>query len=145
MGLGNFFGRLSSTMVVKLQKEVFSIHSLLAIVAGTCAALVTLCKSATEYYILATIYGFSIGPFVAMESVAIVQLIGPEKIGTGLGWTDTMIGLFSIIGPPIFGALLGQSNMAYQFYAAAGLYAFSSMIFVLNHIFLKQASLIEQT
>ena len=65
MGLGNFFGRLSSTMVVQLQKEVFSIHSLLAIVAGTCAALLTLCKSATENYILATIYGFSFGPFVA--------------------------------------------------------------------------------
>ena len=131
LGLGILLARLSSTMAVWCPNQAMYIFVASALVGGTSAALMPLCQKAAHYQILALIYGFFVGPLVALDSVAIVQLIGSEKIGTGIGWTNTMDGISSIVGPPIFGALIGDGWLTYQLYAVGGLYAFSTVVYLI--------------
>ena len=130
LGLGILLARLSSTMAVWCPNQAMYIFVASALVGGTSAALMPLCQTATHYYIIAIVYGYCVGPLVALDSVAIVQLIGPEKVGSGLGWTNTMDGISSIVGLPIFGALFGDAMLTYQFYACGGLFALSTVAYL---------------
>lgn len=59
-----------------------------------------------EFYglaIYAVVFGFTIGAYVGLTSVVLVDLLGIEKLTNAFGLLLLFQGIASLIGPPIAG------------------------------------------
>lgn len=65
-----------------------------------------------DFYSLATysaIYGFTIGAYVGLTSVILVDLLGLEKLTNAFGLLLLFQGIASFVGPPLAGKLKASS------------------------------------
>lgn len=58
--------------------------------------------------IYASVFGFTIGAYVGLTSVILVDLLGLDKLTNAFGLLLLFQGIASFIGPPIGGNLLFQ-------------------------------------
>lgn len=73
-------------------------------ISGT--ALVTeLCFDFVTMAIYASVFGFTIGAYVGLTSVILVDLLGLDKLTNAFGLLLLFQGVASLIGPPIIGKL----------------------------------------
>ncbi|XP_055841839.1 monocarboxylate transporter 5 isoform X2 [Episyrphus balteatus] len=72
----------------------------------TCGIATALCIFCTDFYSLAvyaSVFGFTIGAYVGLTSVILVDLLGLDKLTNAFGLLLLFQGLASLVGPPIGG------------------------------------------
>ncbi|XP_018800431.1 PREDICTED: uncharacterized protein LOC108976005 isoform X2 [Bactrocera latifrons] len=90
-------------------------------VCGICTALSPLC---TGFYTLAAYcaaFGFTIGAYVGLTSVILVDLLGLEKLTNAFGLLLLFQGIASFIGPPIGGWMYDITNSYGPAFLMAGI------------------------
>lgn len=98
-------------------------------ISGISTAMAMLCWEFWGLAIYATVFGFSIGAYVGLTSVVLVDLLGLEKLTNAFGLLLLFQGIASLIGPPFAGWLYDELN-SYSpgFYVAGGTIALSGLI-----------------
>lgn len=76
----------------------------------TATAASAFCLDFQSLLIYSAVFGFTIGAYVGLTSVILVDLLGLEKLTNAFGLLLLHQGLASFIGPPIVGFLYDQSH-----------------------------------
>lgn len=74
-------------------------------ICGLATFLSAFCTSFYSLAIYSTVFGFTIGAYVGLTSVILVDLLGLEKLTNAFGLLLLFQGIASLIGPPIAGGL----------------------------------------
>lgn len=69
----------------------------------TATALSAFCLDYTSLLIYSSVFGFTIGAYVGLTSVILVDLLGLDKLTNAFGLLLLFQGIASLIGPPIVG------------------------------------------
>ncbi|XP_075992589.1 monocarboxylate transporter 1 [Anticarsia gemmatalis] len=101
-------------------------------IAGISTALSMACWEFWGLAMYATSFGFTIGAYVGLTSVVLVDLLGLEKLTNAFGLLLLFQGIASLIGPPFAGWLYDTyKSYAPGFYVAGGTIALSGVILFL--------------
>ncbi|KAI8428149.1 hypothetical protein MSG28_002396 [Choristoneura fumiferana] len=101
-------------------------------VAGIGTAMAIACTEFWGLAMYATTFGFTIGAYVGLTSVVLVDLLGLEKLTNAFGLLLLFQGIASLIGPPLAGWLFDVLNSyAPGYYMAGGAISLSGLILFL--------------
>jgi MFS family permease len=104
IGAANTIGRIVLGYISdKSWVNRLHVYNMCLTVCGIATALSALC---TEYWGLATyatVFGFTIGAYVGLTSVILVDLLGLENLTNAFGLLLLFQGIASLVGPPIGG------------------------------------------
>ncbi|XP_014362186.2 monocarboxylate transporter 12 [Papilio machaon] len=114
-------------------------YNLCLTIAGISTGLAMACWEFWGLALYATTFGFTIGAYVGLTSVVLVDLLGIEKLTNAFGLLLLFQGIASLIGPPFAGWLYDQLNSyAPGFYVAAGTISLSGIILFLIPVIEKR-------
>ncbi|XP_045785637.1 monocarboxylate transporter 13 [Maniola jurtina] len=98
-------------------------------IAGISTAMAMVCWEFWGLAIYATTFGFTIGAYVGLTSVVLVDLLGIERLTNAFGLLLLFQGIASLIGPPFAGWLYDTlHSYAPGFYVAGGTISVSGLI-----------------
>lgn len=97
---------------------------------STATAVSAFCVDFYSLAIYAGVYGFTIGAYVGLTSVILVDLLGLDKLTSAFGLLLLFQGLAGFVGPPIVGFLYDQTlSYAPGFFFAGTMIALSGFMF----------------
>ncbi|KAG6457555.1 hypothetical protein O3G_MSEX010382 [Manduca sexta] len=104
-------------------------YNLCLTIAGISTAMAMFCWEFWGLAMYATTFGFTIGAYVGLTSVVLVDLLGLERLTNAFGLLLLFQGIASLIGPP-FAGLLYDALQSYApgFYVAGGTISLSGLI-----------------
>ncbi|XP_022219039.2 LOW QUALITY PROTEIN: monocarboxylate transporter 12 [Drosophila obscura] len=88
---------------------------------GLATAMVPLCKDINSLAIYCIVFGFTIGAYVGLTSVILVDLLGLDKLTNAFGLLLLFQGIASFIGPPIGGWMYDLTSSYSPAFLMAGL------------------------
>ncbi|XP_035446775.1 monocarboxylate transporter 12 [Spodoptera frugiperda] len=104
-------------------------YNLCLTIAGIGTAMAMACWEFWGLALYATTFGFTIGAYVGLTSVVLVDLLGIEKLTNAFGLLLLFQGIASLIGPPFAGWLFDTlHSYAPGFYVAGGTISLSGLI-----------------
>lgn len=104
-------------------------YNLCLTIAGISTAMSVLCWEFWGLAMYATTFGFTIGAYVGLTSVVLVDLLGLEKLTNAFGLLLLFQGIASLIGPPFAGWLYDAlHSYAPAFYVAGSTISLSGLI-----------------
>lgn len=105
------------------------VYNMCLTICGIATALSAFCLDFTTMAIYATVFGFTIGAYVGLTSVILVDLLGLEKLTNAFGLLLLFQGIASFVGSP-FAGMLYDSLGSYDpgFYMAGVTMAGSGLI-----------------
>ncbi|RVE48788.1 hypothetical protein evm_006562 [Chilo suppressalis] len=104
-------------------------YNLCLTIAGISTAMAMQCWEFWGLAMYATVFGFTIGAYVGLTSVVLVDLLGIEKLTNAFGLLLLFQGIASLIGPPFAGWLFDALNSyAPAFYVAGATISLSGLI-----------------
>ncbi|XP_073833642.1 monocarboxylate transporter 1 [Musca autumnalis] len=142
IGVANTIGRIILGYISdKPWVNRLAVYNVCLTICGIATALCPLC---TGFYSLAfycSVFGFTIGAYVGLTSVILVDLLGLEKLTNAFGILLLFQGVASLIGPPIGGWMYDITlSYAPAFILAGIMIAISGlMMFVVPPIQRRQA------
>ena len=98
LGIANLVGRLSCGILDKFPAWPIKVNALVCLGSAGLLTVMPHCKNVYLMYIACGAYGFITAAMVALAPSMIVLLIGPEKVGPGLGIDMFIYGLMSLAG-----------------------------------------------
>ncbi|XP_034237653.1 monocarboxylate transporter 12 isoform X2 [Thrips palmi] len=142
IGIANTIGRLVLGYISdKPWVNRLLIYNLALTIAGVATCLVVVCEDFWTLAVYAAVFGFTIGAYVGLTSVILVDLLGLDRLTNAFGLLLLFQGLASFAGPPIGGKLKDDTN-SYKpsFWVAGVAMALSGlMLFVVPPIQRMQA------
>ncbi|XP_045459122.1 monocarboxylate transporter 13 [Melitaea cinxia] len=104
-------------------------YNLCLTIAGISTAMAMACWEFWGLALYATTFGFTIGAYVGLTSVVLVDLLGIERLTNAFGLLLLFQGIASLIGPPFAGWLYDSlQSYAPGFYVAGGTISLSGLI-----------------
>lgn len=86
----------------------------------TATALSALCYDFYSFVIYGSVYGFTIGAYVGLTSVILVDLLGLDRLTNAFGLLLLFQGIASFLGPPIAG-MVSHIDVGFVFLMAAAM------------------------
>ncbi|KAJ7696941.1 MFS general substrate transporter [Mycena rosella] len=71
------------------------------------------CRTVASLSVIALLYGFASGAWIALVLVPVAAMGGTEDLGRRLGVVNTVLGLGALCGPPL-GGLLTSTSIGYE-------------------------------
>ncbi|XP_073987957.1 monocarboxylate transporter 1 isoform X2 [Rhodnius prolixus] len=111
IGIANTVGRivLGYLSDKKWVNRLWVYNTSLAL-CGFSTALSIYCYDFVTFAVYAAVFGFTVGAYVGLTSVILVDLLGLDKLTNAFGLLLLFQGLASLIGPPITGWLKDWTN-----------------------------------
>lgn len=130
IGIANTVGRVALGWVAdKPWVNRLWIYNICLTICGIATFLSAFCLDFISLSVYASVYGFTIGAYVGLTSVILVDLLGLQKLTNAFGLLLLFQGIASFLGPPIAGWLydaLGSYNPG--FYVAGVMIAVSGLV-----------------
>lgn len=82
--------------------------------------LAIFCKDFTTLMVYSVVFGFTIGAYVGLTSVILVDLLGIEKLTNAFGLLLLFQGIASLVGPPLAGLLYDLTQTYVPAFVMAG-------------------------
>jgi predicted MFS family arabinose efflux permease len=110
LNAGSFFGRLIPNWLAG-RYGLMNVQIIFGIISGALAFALLGIKTTGGVVAFTVVYGFVSAPYVSLP-IPIVTSLSPDKSvwATRLGMSFAIIGLGALIGSPVAGAILGDSN-----------------------------------
>ena len=80
----------------------------------TATAFSAFCDDYVSLIVYCTSFGFTIGAYVGLTSVILVDLLGLEKLTNAFGLLLLFQGIASLVGPPIAGNVITFPQVIYE-------------------------------
>ncbi|KAH8292909.1 hypothetical protein KR044_008159 [Drosophila immigrans] len=104
IGVANTVGRIILGYIAdKPWVNRLLVYNVCLTACGIATAMVPLCDDYNSLLIYCSVFGFTIGAYVGLTSVILVDLLGLEKLTNAFGLLLLFQGIASFIGPPIGG------------------------------------------
>ncbi|EDW06545.2 uncharacterized protein Dmoj_GI21795 [Drosophila mojavensis] len=104
IGVANTVGRIILGYIAdKPWVNRLLIYNVCLTACGVATAMVPLCQDYNALLAYCSVFGFTIGAYVGLTSVILVDLLGLEKLTNAFGLLLLFQGIASFIGPPIGG------------------------------------------
>ncbi|KAH8373871.1 hypothetical protein KR200_010865 [Drosophila serrata] len=97
------------------------VYNLCLTACGVATVMVPLCHDYRSLTLYCTAFGFTIGAYVGLTSVILVDLLGLDKLTNAFGLLLLFQGIASFIGPPIGGWMYDLTNSYSPAFLMAGL------------------------
>ena len=101
LGLGALASRTSAMTLYQFSFLVLGLSFAIWLGAGDSYGLLVL---------FALVLGIGYGGIVALAPAVVAELLGPEGLGTALGFLFTAAGVGGLIGPPLIGEIIDRSG-----------------------------------
>ncbi|XP_026846740.1 monocarboxylate transporter 12 [Drosophila persimilis] len=122
IGVANTVGRIILGYVSdKPWVNRLLVYNVCLTACGFATAMVPLCKDFNSLAMYCVVFGFTIGAYVGLTSVILVDLLGLEKLTNAFGLLLLFQGIASFIGPPIGGGMYDLTNSYSPAFLMAGL------------------------
>lgn len=110
LNAGSFFGRLIPNSIAG-RYGLMNVQIIFGVISGALAFALLGIKTTGGVIAFTVVYGFVSAPYVSLP-IPIVTSLSPDKSvwATRLGMSFAIIGLGALIGSPVAGAILGDSN-----------------------------------
>ncbi|KAJ2953818.1 hypothetical protein O0L34_g1446 [Tuta absoluta] len=133
IGVANVIGRIILGFIAdKPWVNRLLAYNVCLTIAGVSIALTALCWEFWGLAMCATVFGFTIGAYVGLTSVVLVDLLGLERLTNAFGLLLLFQGIASLIGPPFAGWLHDATySFASGFYVAGATVSLSGVILYL--------------
>ncbi|XP_013182942.2 monocarboxylate transporter 12 [Amyelois transitella] len=133
MGAANLFGRIFLGFISdKPWVNRLTAYNVCLIIAGISTGITMVCWEFWGFAIYSTIFGFTIGAYVGLTSVVLVDLLGLDKLTNAFGLLLLFQGIASLVGSPLAGWLFDTTqSYAPGFYLAGGTIGISGLILFL--------------
>lgn len=82
--------------------KIFAVNNMTLFLCSA-TAFSALCYEFYSFVIYASIYGFTIGAYVGLTSVILVDLLGLDRLTNAFGLLLLFQGIASFLGPPVAG------------------------------------------
>ncbi|XP_069688368.1 monocarboxylate transporter 13 isoform X2 [Periplaneta americana] len=106
IGIANLVGRIILGYVSdKPWINRLLVYNVCLTICGVATALSALCHDFYSFVVYASVYGFTIGAYVGLTSVILVDLLGLDRLTNAFGLLLLFQGIASFLGPPIAGWL----------------------------------------
>ncbi|XP_021932288.1 monocarboxylate transporter 12 isoform X3 [Zootermopsis nevadensis] len=106
IGIANLIGRIILGYVSdKPWINRLMVYNVCLTICGVATAFSALCYEFYSFVIYASIYGFTIGAYVGLTSVILVDLLGLDRLTNAFGLLLLFQGIASFLGPPVAGWL----------------------------------------
>ncbi|XP_058064043.1 monocarboxylate transporter 12 [Anopheles bellator] len=106
IGIANTVGRIVLGYISdKPWVNRLAVYNCSLTVCGVATACSVLCTSYESLAVYSAVFGFTIGAYVGLTSVILVDLLGLEKLTNAFGLLLLFQGIASFLGPPIAGWL----------------------------------------
>jgi MFS family permease len=86
----------------------------------TATAFSALCYDFTSFIVYGSVFGFTIGAYVGLTSVILVDLLGLDRLTNAFGLLLLFQGIASLLGPPIAG-MVRHTDAGFVFLMAAAM------------------------
>ncbi|XP_055303521.1 monocarboxylate transporter 12-like [Sitodiplosis mosellana] len=111
IGIANTLGRLILGYISdKSWVNRLWVYNCCLVICGVATAASTLCIDFWSLIIYSAVFGFTIGAYVGLTSVILVDLLGLDKLTNAFGLLLLFQGIATFVGPPIVGFLYDQSH-----------------------------------
>ncbi|KAE8746899.1 hypothetical protein FOCC_FOCC006319 [Frankliniella occidentalis] len=143
VGIANLVGRLVLGYAAdKPWVNRLLVYNVSLSVSGFATILVVVCQDYYSLAVYAAVYGFTIGAYVGLTSVILVDLLGLDKLTNAFGLLLLFQGVASFMGPPIGGWLfdITQSYKPSFWLAGVTLALSGLMLFVVPPIQKRKAA-----
>ncbi|KAJ7881048.1 major facilitator superfamily domain-containing protein [Mycena olivaceomarginata] len=97
-----------------------NVMALFMVLAATCTYIWPFVDSHSGYIAITVFYGFSSGPFISLFAAPTAQMGDPHDFGRRLGLQTTFMAFGALGGPPISGAIEGNSRSFHDVGVYAG-------------------------
>ncbi|KAJ0182023.1 hypothetical protein K1T71_002745 [Dendrolimus kikuchii] len=133
IGASNLIGRITLGYISdKPWVNRLLAYNMCLTISGVATALVMACWEFWGLAIYSTVFGFTIGAYVGLTSVVLVDLLGLERLTNAFGLLLLFQGIASLLGSPIAGWLRDEmGSYAPGFFLAGGAIALSGIILFL--------------
>ncbi|KAF7284159.1 hypothetical protein GWI33_022410 [Rhynchophorus ferrugineus] len=88
---------------------------------GTATFFSAFCNTFYSLAVYSSVFGFTIGAYVGLTSVILVDLLGLDKLTNAFGLLLLFQGIASLVGPPIAGSLFDLTNSYDPGFCLAGI------------------------
>ncbi|CAG9854191.1 unnamed protein product [Phyllotreta striolata] len=130
IGITNTIGRVGYGLICSIPKTNALVIINIALTVGGIATMLSGLSMSMEYqFSYSVIFGLSVSSFASIRSIAVVDLLGLEKLTNAFGLLLMFQGIAAIIGAPLAGAfqtLTGSYNAC--FYLSGGVLLFSAIL-----------------
>ncbi|BFZ00748.1 hypothetical protein BsWGS_03787 [Bradybaena similaris] len=141
MGGVDMFARIFTGFLMDLRSirpyRQYVFTSLLFVIALD-TMMIPFLTNFASFCIVCSLYGFLTGAFVTQKFVFLVDILGREKVPSGLGIQKVFSGVGTLVGPPLAGAFrdaLGNYNSS--FYLGAASMIVSALLMTLSVMLIK--------
>ncbi|ELU10706.1 hypothetical protein CAPTEDRAFT_191074 [Capitella teleta] len=134
IGVSNAFGRALSGLISTFPWcNCLYLTAVSQFLVGLSTFLApVLCYNYASLMVYAVVFGVSIGVFVPLTTVLLVQYVGLHRLTNAYGVLSMVKGVASLLGPPIAGAILDKSSsVSLAFSLAASVFTAASLVFLL--------------
>ncbi|KAL3280632.1 hypothetical protein HHI36_003868 [Cryptolaemus montrouzieri] len=134
VGIANTIGRIVlGYLSDKAWVNRLHVYNWSLTVCGISTMLSAFCTDFTSLCIYASVFGCTIGVYVGLTSVILVDLLGLDRLTNAFGLLLLFQGIASLVGPPIGGALYDLwLSYDYAFYLSGATVAMSGlMLFII--------------
>ncbi|XP_030568244.1 monocarboxylate transporter 5 [Drosophila novamexicana] len=122
IGVANTIGRIILGYIAdKPWVNRLLVYNVCLTACGIATAMVPLCGDFNSLLIYCSVFGFTIGAYVGLTSVILVDLLGLEKLTNAFGLLLLFQGIASFIGPPIGGWMYDITGSYSPAFLMAGL------------------------
>ncbi|XP_016982413.1 monocarboxylate transporter 12 [Drosophila rhopaloa] len=122
IGVANTVGRIVLGYIAdKPWVNRLLVYNVCLTACGVSTAMVPLCHDFQSLAFYCIVFGFTIGAYVGLTSVILVDLLGLDKLTNAFGLLLLFQGIASFIGPPIGGSLYDLTNSYAPAFMMAGL------------------------
>ncbi|KAH8398001.1 hypothetical protein KR222_009387 [Zaprionus bogoriensis] len=122
IGVANTIGRIILGYISdKPWVNRLLIYNVCLTACGIATAMVPLCQDYASLLVYCSVFGFTIGAYVGLTSVILVDLLGLDKLTNAFGLLLLFQGIASFIGPPIGGWMYDLTDSYSPAFLMAGL------------------------
>eukprot|EP00933_Yihiella_yeosuensis_P031695 TRINITY_DN25264_c0_g1_i1.p1 TRINITY_DN25264_c0_g1~~TRINITY_DN25264_c0_g1_i1.p1 ORF type:complete len:495 (-),score=34.07 TRINITY_DN25264_c0_g1_i1:133-1572(-) len=121
IGVGAFITRLFLGYITSFCGGARRTHLMSQVASGVMAVLFPFCWNLTSLTVWSLLYGFCIGPTIALVSVVLSELFGTHVLPLYHGCSRTGVGIGAFLGPPLIGKLVEVGGFRLGLVTAGGL------------------------
>ncbi|XP_022088187.1 uncharacterized protein LOC110977947 [Acanthaster planci] len=113
LGIGSLLGRLGHGVFVSWKISAEHVTAISMVIAGI-SLLITGLESYYSFAIASSLHGFVSGYFSAVVLILIRHFVGVKQMAVASGINQIFVGLGTVIGPIVAGAILDLTSSNYQ-------------------------------
>uniref|UniRef100_A0A7G3ARK1 Putative monocarboxylate transporter n=1 Tax=Lutzomyia longipalpis TaxID=7200 RepID=A0A7G3ARK1_LUTLO len=122
IGIANTIGRIIlGYLSDKPWVNRLGVYNTCLTICGIATALSIFCLDFTSLMVYSVVFGFTIGAYVGLTSVILVDLLGLDKLTNAFGLLLLFQGIASLVGPPLAGWLYDVTKTYTPAFLMAGI------------------------